>query len=163
MGIEISETAVKAAFQKATGGAIPFEVSNEGNFKIFSATDGKKLKIFVGNFFDDDGINSTRTGMVDHIWDAHGIVSLPPAQQKPYAEKLRTFLKPGGGKILFSTVDYDITTLKKGPAPAPMPLSVFQALYPECEVQLLENEPLPLGELEGVEEWTNPVVLVMFK
>lgn len=164
VGTELSETAVKRAFEQAVCGPIPFEVSVDGNIKVYSATDGKKLKIFVGNFLDQDGITPAKLGTFDCIWDSHGIVALPEDQQKLYAEKLSTFLKPGdGGKILFSTVDYDIAMLKSGPAPAPIPASVLQRFYSGCEVELLENEPLRPGKLEGVGEWTNPVVLVTFK
>ena len=161
-GVEISETAVKQVFEKALDGPIPFEVVTDGSVKIYSATDDRKLKIFVGNFFDD-GTSPAKVGTFDCIWDAHGIVSLPVAQQKQYAQKLGTFLKPGGGKILLSTVDYDITKLKEGPAPAPVPASLLQEFYPGKEISLLENKPLPRGELQGVEDWTNPVVLVTIK
>ena len=158
-GVEISETAVKQVFEKALDGPIPFEVITDGSVKIYSATDDKKLKVFVGNIFDD-GISPAKVGTFDCIWDAHGIVSLPVAQQKQYAEKLCTFLKPGGGKILFSTVDYDITKLKeehKEHAPPPVPASLLQEFYPGRETVLLENGPSPHGKLKGV---TNPVVLV---
>lgn len=160
VGAEISETAVKGAFEKATGGQIPFEVTVDGNIKVYSAAN-KRLKIFVGNFFED-GINPSKLGTFDCIWDAHGIVSLPVSQQKTFAEKLGSFLNPGG-RILFSTVEYDVTKLTSGPAPAPVPAAVLQEFYPQCKVELLENEPLKAGELEGVDVWTNPVVLVTFK
>lgn len=160
VGTEISETAVKAAFEKAICGSIPFKVTVDGGIKTYSATDDKNLRIVVGNFFDD-AINADKLGTFDCVWDAHGIVSLPVHQQKPYAEKLGSFVKPGG-KILFTTVDYDITKLKAGPAPAPVGTSLLQELYPQCKVELLETKPLTSGELKGVEEWNNLVVMVTF-
>lgn len=161
VGTEISETAVERAFEKAACGSIPFKVTVDGSVKTYSATDDKNLKIYVGDFFHD-GINSGKLGTFDCVWDAHGIVSLPVHQQKPFAEKLGTFVKPGG-KILFSTVDYDIAKLKKGPAPAPVGASVLREFYPQCKVDLLETKPLTSGELEGVDEWDNLVVMVTFK
>ena len=160
VGAELSEIAVKKVFEKGTKGAIPFEVVTDGDLKIYSATDDKKLKVYVGNFLTDT-INPNKTGTFDCIWDSHGIVSLPVSQQSAYAAKLLTFLKPGG-KIMFSTVDYDATKLKSGPAPAPVPVSLLQEFYPTGEVKLLENQPLPAGELEGVDEWTNLLVLISF-
>lgn len=158
VGAELSELAVKKIFEESKAGAIPFNVITDGNLKIYSATDNKKLKVYVGNFFESD-FNRNKLGTFDCIWDSHGIISIPVPQQEAYASKLITFLKPGG-KILFSIVDYDITKLKKGPAPAPISASRLQQLFPQCGVELLENPPLPGGELEGVDEWSNPVVLV---
>lgn len=158
VGAEISETAVKKVFEKEHGDPIPFSVIVDGDLKMYSAMDGKKLKVYVGNFFDD-ALNSEKLGKFDCIWDAHGIVSIPVSQQEPYTKKLLTFIKPGG-KILFSTVEYDVAKLKSGPAPAPVPASRLQELFPQCEMKLLENGPLAGGELEGVDEWSNPVVLI---
>ena len=158
VGLELSETAVKAIFDKARAGPIPFEVSSEEGFMIYSATDGKPLKVYVGDFFGDR-MNPDLLGTFNCIWDAHGIVSIPVGQQQRYAEKLFTFLKPGG-KILFSTVDYDIGKLTSGPAPAPVPASKLSDFFPNCDVNLLEEKALPRWELEGVEHWSNQVILI---
>ena len=161
VGVELSEIAVKSAFEKSefkSAKPIPFEVTADGNVKMYSATDGKKLKVYIANFFDD-ALNPEKIGTFDCIWDAHGIVSIPVPQQEPYAKKLLTFLKPGG-KMLFSTVAYDITKLKTGPAPSPVPVSTLQGFFPQCKVQLLESIPLGAGELDGVDEWTNEVILI---
>ena len=155
VGAEISERAVKEAFDK---GHVPFEVNTDGNIKVYSATDSKKFKVYVGNFFSEE-IVPGKLGTFDCIWDGHGIVAIPVSQQSDYAKKLLTFLKPGG-KILFSTVDYDTTKLKSGPAPASVPASRIQELYPQCEVNLIEEKPLPAGELEGINEWSNLMILV---
>ncbi len=164
VGVELSETAVKNAFEKSDiepDKPIPYEVTVDGSLKIYSATDGKRMKVYVGNFFDD-ALSPGKLGTFSCIWDAHGIVSIPIPQQEPYAKKLLTFLKPGG-KMLFSTVDYDISKLKTGPAPAPVPLSTLQGFYPQCKVELLENAPLPSYEIDGVDEWSNCVILVTSK
>ncbi len=157
VGVELSETAAKRAFERPKA-PVPFEVLTEGSLKIYSATDGKKMKIYIGNFFDD-AINSQEMGSFHCIWDSHGIVSIPVPQHESYAKKLITFLKPGG-KMLFSTVEYEVSKLESGPAPAPVPVSTLQRFYPQCKVQLLENLPLPAGQLKGVNEWTNPITLV---
>ncbi len=155
VGVELSETAVKSAFEKSD---IPFEVTVDGSLKIYSATDGKKMKVYVGNFFDD-ALEPGKLGTFPYIWDSHGIISIPDPQQEPYAKKLLTFLQPGG-KMLFSTVDYDISQLKSGPAPSLILLSTLQGFYPQCKVELLESTPLPPGKLDGVDEWSNEVMLV---
>lgn len=160
VGAEISETAVKTVFEKGTEGPIQFKVVTDGDLKIYSATDDKRLKIYIGNFLTDT-VNPNKLGTFDCILDAHGIVSIPVSQQRAYAQKLLTFLKPGG-KMMFSTVDFDVTKLKRGPAPAPVPASLLQEFYPQGEVKLLANDPLPAGELDGIEEWTNPIVLISF-
>ena len=158
VGVEISEKAVKQFFEKGMNGAIPFEVTTEGELKIYSATDGRKLKVYVSNFFSEE-IDPKKLGTFDCIWDAHGIVSIPVPDIEPFAKKLLSFLKPGG-KILFSTTDYDITKLKKGPGPVPVPSTRLQELFPKCEVKLLETKKLGASEWEGVDEWYNQVVLV---
>ena len=158
VGVEVSETAVKTLFGKACAGPIPYTVSVEDEVTIYSATDGKSLKVYIGNFFSD-GVSHDRLGTFDFIWDAHGMVSIPVSQQECYAKKLFNFLKPGG-RILFSTVSYDIAKLVTGPAPAPIPASKLQNFFPGCNVKQLEEKALPGWELDGVESWTNPVVLV---
>lgn len=158
VGVEVSETAVKKFFEKTS---IPFDVTTDGNAKVYSATDGKKLKVYVGNFFDES-ISPSKIGSFDYIWDAHGIVALPREQQEPYAKKLGTFVKPKG-KILYSTVEYDVTKLEEGPAPSLVSMPMLQEFYPESsQVELLENELLEPGQLKGVDEWSNPIVLITF-
>ena len=157
VGAELSETAAKRAFERPKS-PVSYEVITDGNMKVYSATDGKKLKIYVGNFFDD-AINPTKLGTFHCIWDCHGIVSLPVAQHESYAKKLLTFLKPGG-KMLFSTVDYDVSKLKSGSAPAPVLPSTLQGFYPQCTIEVLESFPLPSGQLDGIDSWTNPITLI---
>ena len=161
VGAELSETAVKKVFNRKQGDAIPCDIAVEGDLKIYMATDGKKLKVYVGDFFLD-AMSPERLGTFDCIWDAHGIVALPVNQHEAYAKKLAGFLKPGG-KMLFSTVNYDESQLRSGPAPAPVPASRLREMYPEWEVKLLEEKGLTPGELDGVEKWSNHVVLVTSK
>ena len=165
VGAELSETAVKNIFNRKDGEKIPHEVVEKDNVKIYSATDGKNLKVYVGNFFAE-GINPNNLGTFDCIWDAHGIISLPASEHQQYASKLASFLKPKG-KILFSVVDCDVSKLKEGHAPALVTYSQLQEFYPECEVRLLESKtfPVPKGHhdaFEGVENVKNPVILVSF-
>ena len=164
VGVELSEIAVKQAFEKKdfkNAKPIPYEVSTDGNLKIYSATDGKNMKVYVSDFFNDS-LTPEKLGTFDCIWDSHGIISLPPSQQEPCAKKLLSFLKPGG-KMLYSTVEFDITKLKSGPVPGVVSLSVLQGFYPKHEVKLLETSPLPPGILEGVDELNNLVMLVTSK
>ncbi len=159
VGAELSEIAVKGSFSNAPGGQIPYEVITNENLKYYSATDGKKMKVYVGNFFSE-ALVPENIGTFDCIWDCHGIISMPNSDHEPFAKKLITFLKPGG-RMLFSTVDYiNQTKLTSGPIPAPVPASRLQEFFPKCEVKQLANEPFPSSNFEGVDEVSNPVVLV---
>ena len=157
VGVELSEKAVKKAFEDACAGPIPYSVLARGDIKIYSATDGKNLRVFVGNFFLDS-ICCEELGRFNCIWDAHGIISLPVSQQQAYADKLLTLLKPGG-KMLFSTVNYDITKLKKEPAPGPVSSAKLAEYFPTCSVELLEEDDFH-HKFEGLDRVTNPVVIV---
>ena len=74
MGAELSEKAVKEAFEDACAGPIPYDVTTKGEVKIYSATDGKKIRVYVSDFFGD-GICPQELGKFNCVWDAHGIVS----------------------------------------------------------------------------------------
>ena len=161
VGCEISERAVKQLFEnKVLGGAIPFEVTQENDVKVYSATDGKKLKVYVGDFFGS--LSPDLTGTFDCIWDSHGIVSIPVPLHAPFAEKVVKFLKPGG-QMLFSTVDYDITMLKSGPAPCPIPTTRLKELFPDFEVELLDEPEMDPADMDGLDRWTNPFHLLTYK
>ena len=124
VGCELSGKAVEQLFEnRVLGEKIEYEVKEEGEVKVFSATDGKKLRVYVGDFFG--ALNPGMTGTFDCIWDCHGIISVPPSLHVQYAEKIAKFLKPGG-RMLFSTLDCD--DKKPGPGPAPGSSSCFQIL-----------------------------------
>ena len=161
VGCEISETAVKELFEnKVLGGAIPYEFQERGDIKIYSATDGKKLQVYVGDFFGS--LSPDLTGTFDCIWDSHGIVSIPIPLHEPFAKKVVAFLKPSG-RMFFSTSDYDITKLKSGPAPCPMSTTRLKELFPDFEVELLDEPEMDPGEMEGLDRWTNPYNLLTHK
>ena len=158
VGCEISETAVKELFQnKVLGGAIPYQVEEKGDVKIFTASDGKKMKVYVGDFFGS--LSPEMTGTFDCVWDSHGIVSIPISLHVPFAEKVVKFLKPGG-RMFFSTSDYDITKLKAGPAPCPMATARLQELFPDFDVELLDEPEEDPAEMEGLDRFTNPYNLL---
>ena len=161
VGCEISETAVKELFQnKVLGDPIPYKVQEQGDIKVYSATDGKSLKVYVGDFFGS--LSPDLTGTFDCIWDSHGIVSIPIPLHVPFAQKVVKFLKPGG-RMFFSTSDYDITKLKSGPAPCPMPTARLEELFPDFDVELLdESEEDPAG-MDGLDRFTNPYNLLTQK
>ena len=158
VGCEISETAVKELFQnKVLGGAIPYEIQDKGEIKIYSATDGKKLQVYVGDFFGS--LSPELTGKFDCIWDSHGIVSIPISLHDPFAKKVVKFLKPGG-RMFFSTSDYDITKLKTGPAPCPMSTARLGELFPDFDVELLDESEEDPSQMDGLDRFTNPYNLL---
>lgn len=115
VGCEVSAKAVEQLFEnRVLGGKIDYEVKTEGEIKIFTATDGRKLKVYIGDFFGV--LSPDLAGTFDCIWDCHGIISLPADLHVQYAEKVTKFLKPGG-RMLFSTLDCDDT---KRPGPVPV-------------------------------------------
>ena len=158
VGCEISETATKELFQnKVLGGAIPYDVQVNGDVKIYSATDGKRMKVYVGDFFGS--LSPEMTGMFDCIWDSHGIVSIPIPLHLPFAKKVVQFLKPGG-RMFFSTSNYDLSKLKKGPAPCPMSTKHLEEFFPDFNVELLDEPEEDPSEMEGLDRFTNPYNLL---
>ena len=161
VGSEISEIAVKDIFEKPSNGtSIPYAVTSEGKFRVYSATDGKNLKVYIGDFFE---LTAEISGTFDAVWDSHGIVSLPVELHEAYAKKVCSLLKPGA-KLLFSTVEYDISELKSGPAPCPIPTARLRELFPDnFDVELMDKPKLRCGELPGVTLWTNPIHILTQK
>ena len=157
VGCELSPKAVEQLFEnRVLGGKIPYEVKEEGEIQVFSATDGKRLKVYVGDFF---GVLSPNvTGTFDCIWDGHGIISVPANSHPQYAKKIAKFLKPGG-LMLFSTLDCDD---KKGHGgPVPVSASRLTELFPSFKVEMLENpESAWHNQKFGGGNWTNPVTLL---
>ena len=155
IGIEIFEKAVKSIFTENQP-PIPYSVTETGPFKVYTATDDKKIAIYVGNFFDT---LPSDVGPFDAVWDGHGIVAIPEKDMQPYADKLKTLLKADGA-MLFSTVWYDINELTKGPAPAPLSTDELSRFFPGCKVELLEKGPFDNSDFEGVTKITNDINFV---
>ena len=161
VGCELSEKAVERLFEnRVLGGKIEHEVKDEGEIKTFTATDGKKLKVYVGDFFGP--LSPDQTGTFDCIWDSHGIISVPADLHVQYAEKVSRFLKQGG-RMLFSTLNYHGTYMGRGPIP--VSVSRLQELFPDFSVELLENSESPAWHKQkfGGDNWTNPVALLKRK
>ena len=143
---------------RVLGGKVDHVVKAEGDTQIFTATDGKKLKVFVGDFFGP--LSPEMTGTFDCVWDGHGIISVPANLHPQYAEKLSKFVKPGG-RMLFSTVD---CAEAKDHGPVPVSEDRLQELFPEFNVTLLEkNDSLWHIKKCGGGKWTNPIVLLTKK
>ena len=155
IGIEISEKAVKSIFTENQP-PIPYSVTEKGPFKVYTATDDKKIAIYVGNFFDT---LPGDVGPFDAIWDGHGIVAIPEKDMQPYSDKLKTLLK-ADGVMLFSTVWYDIKELTEGPAPAPISTDELNSFFPGCKVELLEKIPFDNSDFVGVTKATNEINLI---
>lgn len=155
VGCELSAKAVEQLFEnRVLGGKIAHEVKHEGGIKTFTATDGKNLKVYVGDFFGP--LSPDLTGTFDCIWDCHGIISVPADLRVQYAEKVSKFLKPGG-RMLFSTVDCDADP-KENKTLSP---SCLSELFPHFTVEVLENPESPWHtKMFGGGNWTNPVSLL---
>ena len=157
VGCELSVKAVEQLFEnKVLGRKIAHEVKDEGEIKTFTATDGKKLKVYVGDFFGP--LSPDLTGTFDCIWDCHGIISVPADLRAQYAEKVSKFLKPGG-RMLFSTLACDADPKDK--KTAPISPSILAELFPDFTVEVLENPESPWHtKVFGGGKWTNPVSLL---
>lgn len=159
-GIDVSEKAVKEIFDNSTNGPIPYKVLTKGDFKVFSATDGKKITVYVGDFFN---LAADQVGPFDAVWDAHGIISIPEKAMQPYANKLKELLKLDG-VMLFSTVNFNVAELTKGPAPCPVSTEELRKFFPgDFEIELLEDPDFDASEYAGVTKCTNPVHLLSHK
>ena len=135
---------------------IPYTVTEKPPFKVYTATDDKKINVYVGNFFDT---LPSEVGSFDAIWDGHGIISLPEKDMQPYADKLKELVKPNG-VMLFSTVHFEVKELTKGPAPAPTSTAELQKFFSDYKVELLEDDIKENADFEGVTKTTNPVHLI---
>ena len=154
VGCELSAKAVEQLFEnKVLGKKIAHEVKDEGGIKTFTATDGKNLKVYVGDFFGP--LSPDLTGTFDCIW---GIISIPADLRVQYAEKVSKFLKPGG-RMLFSTLDCDADPKDK--SPPPISPSYLSELFPHFTVEVLETPESPWHtKMFGGGNWTNPVSLL---
>ena len=164
VGCELSTKAVEQLFQnRVLGAKIDYdEKDTDGGIKTYTAMDGKKLKVYVSDFFASS-LSPELTGTFDCVWDCHGIICIPAQLHVQYAEKLTRFLKPGG-RMLFSTLDCDDT---KGTGPIQMiPVSAnhLSELFPSFNIEILENSKSSWQNKKfGGGNWTNPVVLCTSK
>lgn len=161
VGCELSTKAVEQLFEnKVLGGKIDHVIKEEGGTKVFTATDGKKLRVYAGDFFG--ALSPELAGTFDCVWDCHGIISVPANLHSQYAEKLSTFLKPGG-RMLFSTLDCACAEAKV-PGPIPVSTARLAELFPGFNVKVLENSDSPWHNKKfGGGSWTNPIALLTRK
>ncbi len=154
-GIDVSEKAVKSIFTQHKP-PIPYSVTETSPFKVYTATDHRKITIYVGDFFDPF---PSDVAPFDAIWDGHGIVAIPEKDMQPYATKLASILKPDGA-ILISSIWYDIAELTSGPVPAPLSTAQFKKFFPDCSVELLENGDFQTSGFPGIKKCTNDINIV---
>ena len=62
--------------------------------------------------------------------------------------------------MFFSTSDYDITKLKTGPAPCPMSTARLGELFPDFDVELLDESEEDPSTMDGLDRFTNPYNLL---
>lgn len=131
VGCELSEIAGKQLFEE---NSIPYSVMTVKDFKVFSATDDKKLKFYAGDFFNIDALF---IGPFDVIWDHNAFGAVNPNDRPRYVEILTSLLVPGG-KILLSNWEYDQS--KRSIAPYSLNTSQIKEYFgSHFEVQLLER------------------------
>ena len=131
VGCEISELAGKQLFEENN---IPFSITEIDNFKVFSATDNRKLKFYAGDFFK---VSASLIGTFDVIWDHHAFGAVSPSDRSRYIELLSSLLV-AGGKILLSNFEYDQS--KHNTAPFSLNSEQIREYFgAQFEVKLLER------------------------
>ncbi len=131
VGCELAELAGKQLFEEND---IPFSVTTIDDFKVFSATDSKKLKFYAGDFFK---VNAALIGTFDVIWDHNAFGAVSPNDRSRYIELLSSLLVPGG-KILLSNWEYDQS--KRNFAPYSLNSEQIKEYFGTLfEVELLER------------------------
>ena len=135
VGCELAELAGKQLFEENN---IPFSLTTIDDFKVFSATDNKKLKFYVGDFFK---VSAALIGTFDIIWDHNAFGAINPSDRSRYVELLDSLLVPGG-KILLSNLEFDYDQSKRNVAPGPYSLNseqIKEYFGAQFEVELLER------------------------
>ena len=131
VGCELSEIAGKQLFEENN---IPYSVTTEKDFKVFSATDGRKLKFYVGDFYK---VETSLVGMFDIIWDHNAFGAVSPDDRSRYVEILTSLLVPYG-KILLSNWEYDQS--KRNCAPYSLNTAQIKGYFGNSfDVKLLER------------------------
>lgn len=134
IGNELSEIAVNAFFESRD---IPVEISEEGEFKKYSA---RNIDILAGDFFD---LDESKVATCNGVYDRAALVALPPAMRERYAEKLRS-LTPSA-KLLLVTLEYPQSEMQ-GP-PFSVPQTEVEQLFGFAKIaklysqDILEKEP----------------------
>ena len=108
VGCELAEVAGKQLFEENN---ISFSITTIDDFKVFSATDNKKLKFYAGDFFK---VSASLVGTFDVIWDHNAFGTVSPSDRSRYIELLASLLVPGG-KILLSNMEFDQRKVNIGP------------------------------------------------
>ena len=131
VGCELSEIAGKQLFEE---NGIPYSVMSVNDFKVFSATDDRKLKFYAGDFCNMD---ASLIGPVDAIWDHMAFGSVSPNDRPSYVEILASLLVPSG-KILLSNWEYDQSKWKV--SPYSLNTTQIKEYFGNCfDVKLLER------------------------
>jgi len=125
VGVDVSEIAVRAF---STEQGIALESESDPPFKVYR---GKSLTYYVGDFFD---LQPASTGKFQWIYDRAALIALPPETRSGYAQRLKSFLEPGGS-IFLITVEYDQTRMD-GP-PFSVPESEVNSLYSDSKIEKL--------------------------
>ena len=130
-GVEISELAGKQLFEE---NGIPYSVSVEEDFKVFSATNQTRLTFYAGDFFK---VTPDLVGTFDAIWDINAFGAVNPEDRLKYVAKLHSLLKVNG-RVLMSTFEYN--QAEHSTCPFSVPNSLVKELFQDhFDIELLEH------------------------
>ena len=151
VGVEISEIAVKQLFEE---NGIPYDTSQEGEFKVHKASD-KPLKIITGNYYN---LTPEVCGTFEAVWDHNAFCAAQPSNRELYIKVLVSLLKPNA-RILLSTWEYDQS--KRSKAPFSVPTELVNTLFKEqFNVEYLDStyDFTPYFMKKFDLEWANALI-----
>ena len=102
-------------------------------------------------------------GPFDAIWECNAITSINVEDRVPYAELLKSFLKPSG-RILMTTLNYEQKLYMERPFNTPPEL--IQALFPGFNMEVVEKVDMVESQLNKLFKlpWVlRPVILWTLK
>lgn len=97
VGIELSELAVKAAFESLE---VSPDISRHGPLTRYAAS---AIELYVGDFFE---LTGSQLGPIDAVYDRAALIALPAAMRSRYAAHIQT-LCPSAQQLLIS-LTYDV-------------------------------------------------------
>ncbi|HEY5926705.1 MAG TPA: hypothetical protein VIV11_33695 [Kofleriaceae bacterium] len=137
IGIELVEDAVRQFFAEH---ALTPTVTPRDGLTVYTA---ERITIIAGDFF---ATTSGLLGKIDAIYDRAALVALPPDMRTRYAAHLRT-LAPNTRTALLVSIEYPAGSFE-GP-PFSVPASELRTLYPDAELEKLDEAPDPRGRAGG--------------
>ena len=117
VGVEFSETAVRAFFDEA---GLDYQCNDTGAVPCF---EGGAFRLFCGDFF---ALGRDQLGDIAAVYDRASLIALPPETRTRYAAHMRT-LAAGASDMLALTIEYDQNAV--GGPPFSVPVDELKSLY----------------------------------